>query len=109
MGAGLGKNLRNAEPAADFDKFAARDNHVSAFGERIECEEGSRSAVIDHQSADWRIRMMGIEVTGFVFEKTQDQFFCVNVAAAPLAAFQVKLQVAVTLRRLDNVFKGRCA
>jgi hypothetical protein len=51
---------------------------------------------------------MGVEVTGFVFEKTQDQFFCVNVAAAPLAAFQVKLQVAVTLRGLCNVLDCRC-
>jgi hypothetical protein len=32
-----------------------------------------------------------------------------NVATTPLAAFQIELEVAVTLRGLGNMFKRRCA
>jgi hypothetical protein len=47
--AGPGQHVRDAEPVADLDQFAARDDYLAALGERGEGEQDGRGVVVDDE------------------------------------------------------------
>ncbi len=48
-GAAALQDVGNAKPAADLDELVARDDHLAAFGQRIEHEQHGGRAVVDDQ------------------------------------------------------------
>src|SRR4029077_6987704 len=86
-GAPLGPPFSDAEKAADFHQFAAGDNDLSAFGQRIQRQHHSSGTVVDHYGAN--------AADGLLVEQAGEEALNVDVALAAFAGDNVELQVGV--------------
>ena len=88
--AGASEHVRDAEPVADLDQLAARDDHLATFGERGEREQ-HRGGVVVHDE-----RGLG---AGQAAEERGD----VILARPAGARAEVELEVRVAARSLDDL------
>ena len=90
----LGHNVGNAERSADFDQLPSGDYGLTATSQGVEADEHRGCVVVDHQA-------------GLSPGKQAEQVFDQAVPAAPLAAFEVELEVGIITSGLDKGIGSR--
>src|SRR5208337_3425149 len=85
----FGHDVRDAKRTADLDQFTARNQHLAAFGQRVQRQQHSGGVVVNHNGRDFALRSV---------EKLPEQAIDVDVAFAALASREVELQIRVSLR-----------
>ena len=98
----LAHNLRDAERAAYFDQLAARHNHFSALGQRVQSQQNRCGVVVDDRRRGSGCRAPGGNVGR---EQGGKEAVHVQVAPAALAAFEIELQIAIPARHLCRVLQ----
>ena len=96
LGAALGQDVGDAEPVADLDQLATRDQHVAVAGGGRQRQQDGGRVVVDHQ---------GVLGPG---QRAEDVAHVV-LARGALAQRQAVLEVAVRARRLHHGADGLVA
>ena len=60
--AGFRHHIRDAERSADLDQFPARDDHLAAFGQRVQRQQDRGSIVVYDDGRDRRRRSAGLRL-----------------------------------------------
>src|SRR6188472_1636532 len=72
---GMPHDLRNPKPVADFDQFAARNNHFVSGGELVQRQVDGGGVVVDHNRG--------------MTKKPFEQFAGMGITLSPLARYKV--------------------
>ena len=99
-GVRLRHHVGDAERPADFDQFAARDDHFAAFRQGVERQQHGGGVVVDDDGGDRGPRAIILR------QQLAKQTVDVDVALTTLAGCEIELQIGIAGSGLANVIQG---